>query len=281
MNTCDVCGVDNSLKVVFKKNSIPIYKCDSCGVGFCRCDDFDLTDYYDADYFNGGKNDGYSSYTSSADVLRSHFTKDIQLLKECGIDSGHLIEIGCAYGYFLDVAHNYFNVSGLEICSEAVSYCNKKGFSNVKHGVISKGSLDAFDDANSIVLLDVIEHLPNPHEALQEISSKLVPGGLLLLTTGDFSSLCARILGKQWRLMTPPQHLWFYTPAALKLLCESFNLELVKVDYPWKTVPLGLIVFQLLRYLRVKPVLPEWAHSFGIPVNLFDAMRIVFRKKVC
>jgi hypothetical protein len=50
------------------------------------------------------------------------------------------------------------------------------------------------------------------------------------------------------------------------------------VDHPWKIVPASLIVFQLRRMLGLRSAGAATASRIGVPVNLFDAMRIVLRK---
>jgi hypothetical protein len=45
-----------------------------------------------------------------------------------------------------------------------------------------------------------------------------------------------------------------------------------------KIVPLSLIFFQLRRMLRFRGAPMAVASRIGVPVNLFDAMRIVLRK---
>ena len=72
-----------------------------------------------------------------------------------------------------------------------------------------------------VVMLDVIEHLTNPGQLLSELYSHTRPGSLLVLTTGDFGSIMARAMGKQWRLMTPPQHLWYFTTDAMTRLTDT------------------------------------------------------------
>jgi hypothetical protein len=62
-------------------------------------------------------------------------------------------------------------------------------------------------------------------------------------------------------------------------MAGSIGLKAECVDHPWKTVPLSLISFQLARMIGFAPrrVLP-WG-KLGIPLNLFDAMRVVLRKE--
>jgi 2-polyprenyl-3-methyl-5-hydroxy-6-metoxy-1,4-benzoquinol methylase len=127
-----------------------------------------------------------------------------------------------------------------------------------------------------IVLLDVIEHLPDPRETLRLCAQQLNPGGIIVITTGDFASLYARLAGPRWRLMTPPQHLWFFTPASMVRLAPLLDLELASLDHPRKFVPLSLVSFQLRRMLGMRP--RPTSSRLGLPINLFDAMRVTFRK---
>src|SRR5438045_3277427 len=66
------------------------------------------------------------------------------------------------------------------------------------------GSLDA------VVLWDVIEHLPNPRETLEAAGAWLRPGGVVAISTGDVDSLSARLHGRDWSLMTPPWHQFYF-----------------------------------------------------------------------
>jgi hypothetical protein len=76
--------------------------------------------------------------------------------------------------------------------------------------------------------------------------------------------------------MTPPQHLWFFTREGLRRMAEAVGLRLETADQPWKIVPLSLILFQLSRMVGLRIAPP--ASGIGVPVNLFDAMRVVLRK---
>jgi SAM-dependent methyltransferase len=277
--SCSLCGHDAAYGLAFHKAGIPVYRCRGCGVGKAEASEFDASSYYDASYFNGGRTDGYSDYVQASDVLHAQFRQELEVLRKLGArQGGNLLELGCAYGYFLDVAKDTYKVSGVELCEDAVVNCNARGH-HVHRGEVSREALAQFPMADVVVMLDVIEHLPDPTSAVAAAAERLNPGGLMLMTTGDFSSLFARLTGRQWRLMTPPQHLWFFTPQSLEALCKPLGLELVHLDHPWKKVPVGLIVYQLCRYLSLRPNLPAWMHQWGVPVNLFDAMRLVFRKR--
>jgi 2-polyprenyl-3-methyl-5-hydroxy-6-metoxy-1,4-benzoquinol methylase len=191
--------------------------------------------------------------------------------------SGRLLEIGCAYGFFLqEAARAGFEVAGIELAAEAAEHARGRGL-NVTTGIADEVVLGKLGSFDVIVLLDVIEHLEDPHGTLALCERHLNPGGVIVLTTGDFGSLAARMTGESWRLMTPPQHLWFFSAESMRRLAPSLGLRLEVYDHPWKLVPLALILFQIRRMLGLKPTAAR-AGRIGIPVNLFDAMRVVLRK---
>jgi SAM-dependent methyltransferase len=148
----------------------------------------------------------------------------------------------------------------------------------VLHGATDAAKLQRIGQLDVIVLFDVLEHLPQPRETLALCRDHLNPGGIIVITTGDFGSTAARLARARWRLMTPPQHLWFFTQESMRRLSTGLGLAVEHVDHPWKTVPVSLIIFQLRRMLGLQGEAITTASRVGVPVNLFDAMRVVLRK---
>ena len=134
---------------------------------------------------------------------------------------------------------------------------------------------------DNVSTLDVVEHLTDPRAVIERMAAALVPGGVLMLTTGDWSSWLAQRMGARWRLMTPPQHLFFFDAKTLGTMLRHAGFEVVSVDHPWKSVPVSLGAYQAARLLGLGSgagsSLLEALKSLpvGIPVNLFDAMRVV------
>jgi SAM-dependent methyltransferase len=166
---------------------------------------------------------------------------------------------------------------GIELAADAAIYCQRSGLS-VLPGAVDETTLHRDVKVDIIVMLDVIEHLPDPRGTLVLLSRHLSPGGIIVITTGDFGSVAARLSGRYWRLMTPPQHLWFFSRDSIIRLAESLGLRIERVDHPWKIVDLSLIMFQLRRMLHLSMPTRSLAAGVGLPLNLFDAMRVVLRK---
>lgn len=273
---CPACTDTTVHRMLFSKNSCDILQCRACGLGRAECRSFDVRSYYTEDYFVGAHADGYVDYRGSEQVLRREFARTVQFIRRLR-GSGRLLEIGCAYGFFLEEARSFYDVAGIEIADNAVAFCRARGL-RVINGVAEESTLGQLGAFDVIVLLDVIEHLQDPRSTLALCRRYLNPGGIIVISTGDFASFYARLAGRNWRLMTPPQHLWFFTPQSMRRLSHSIGLELERCDHPWKIVPLALIGFQMRRLLGAGGIKPgKLSNHIGLPVNLFDAMRCVLR----
>jgi SAM-dependent methyltransferase len=273
---CPACACATVHRKLYSKNSCDILRCSACGLGRANCDRFDVRGYYTEAYFSGAHTDGYADYRASEPVLRREFARTVQFIR-ARRDGGRLLEIGCAYGFFLEEARRFYDVTGIEIAENAVGFCRSRGLA-VINGVADEAAFGQLGMFDAIVLLDVIEHLTDPRSTLALCRRHLKPGGIIVISTGDFGSLYARFAGRNWRLMTPPQHLWFFTPDSMRRLSHSLGLQLEACDHPWKVVPLALVKFQMCRFLGANGTSSSaFANRVGLPINLFDAMRCVLR----
>lgn len=277
MLPCPACAQETVQRELYRKNGCTILQCEACGLGRAEAvAAFDPSTYYTGGYFSGEHADGYGDYRGAEAVLRREFARTVKFLRGFRSD-GRLLELGCAYGFFLEEAKPHFAVHGIELAQDAAAFCRSRGL-DVVTGCADEVTLARLGRFDAIVLLDVIEHLPAPEETLALCARALNPGGVIVLTTGDFGSLAARLTGARWRLMTPPQHLWFFNAESMRRLAGHNRLAVERLDHPWKVVPLSLIFFQLRRMLGLRGGAQPAASRLGLPVNLFDAMRVVLRK---
>jgi SAM-dependent methyltransferase len=257
-------------------NNCDVLQCRSCGLGSADVSAFDPAAYYTSDYFNGGQADGYADYLGAERVLRHEFARSVAFIRRHQ-PSGRLLELGCAYGFFLLEAASHYEVIGIELAKEAAEHARRAGL-HVIHGLADETTLLRIDPVDIVVLFDVIEHLPAPRETLALCARHLKRNGIIVITTGDFGSPLAKIMGRRWRLMTPPQHLWFFTRESMQRLAAGLGLRVERIERPWKLVPLSLMLFQLQRMLGRPGRCIGSASHIGVPVNLFDTMRVVLRK---
>lgn len=239
---------------------------------------FSTAGIYTEEYFQGGQADGYSDYLGSEDVLRAEFRTVLEALHHTGATGGKLLELGCAYGFFLAEAKSSFDVHGIEMSDSAAQFCRSRGL-DVEQGGLTEEFVARQAPFDAVVMLDVIEHLPEPDVVLELLYRAMKPGARLLLSTGDWESVLSRIMGKKWRLMTPPQHVFFFSPRTMSAMLLRLGFDVIECRKPWKIVPFDLALYQLGRILGMsKP--PRWNRAhFGLPVNLFDAFCIVATRR--
>src|SRR5437016_2559698 len=210
---CTACGETTPHAFRFTVSGCAIWQCERCGLGHAETSGFDPNTYYTASYFSGECSDGYLDYQGSEPVLRREFARSVDFVRRF-IPSGRLLDLGCAYGFFLKEAKCHFRVCGIELAEHAAASCRKAGL-NVLSGVANESNMEQIGEVDVITMFDVLEHLPQPAQVLALCYRHLKPGGIIVITTGDFASVMARCAGAKWRLMTPPQHLWYFTKESL------------------------------------------------------------------
>jgi SAM-dependent methyltransferase len=277
--SCMLCG-EKSYRHLYTKNGFEVLQCGQCNlVSTSIPEGFDVLSIYDQGYFGGGQADGYADYSGSKGVLRREFRKTVSLIRDLTNFRSplRLLEIGCAYGFFLDVAAQYFDCVGIEASKEAAKCAAESGHT-VHCGTATSGVLERIGNVDVVVMLDVIEHLSDPFETIRLLHRFLNEDGLLVIVTGDVESLLSKLLGKRWRLMTPPQHTYFFSVRTLQNLLERLCFKSIRIDRPWKLVPMGLAVYQIGSRLGLQLRSVEWLSNIGMPINLFDTVRIAARK---
>jgi SAM-dependent methyltransferase len=269
--SCIACG-GRAAKPLYAVNGFDIVQC-TCGLARTVLPPgFDAASIYTEDYFQGGHRDGYADYEGSGEELRHEFRRILHALQR-HVSGGKLVELGCAYGYFLDEACSAFEVTGIEISDHARAVCRERG-----HVVECEPSAELLAERgpfDAAVMLDVLEHMEQPGEVLDRLHVAMRPGAQLLLSTGDYGSLLARAMGRRWRLMTPPQHLWFFSPRTVSALLARHGFDVHTVEHPWKLVPLALVAYQATRYVGGQSLVRRFVPPGRLPINLFDAMRVI------
>src|SRR5262245_7940739 len=136
---CPACGRMTDHVLRFQVNGCDILECRSCGLGRTEASGFDPTVYYTGDYFSGGRADGYFDYRGAEPVLRREFARSVAFIRGFR-RGGRLLELGCAYGFFLLEAARHFDVAGIELAAEAAEHGRRAGL-NVLQGTADRAKL--------------------------------------------------------------------------------------------------------------------------------------------
>lgn len=242
---CPLCGGKGALPR-FPGARLPVHRC-RCGMQFLHPQptDGELKEIYRSDYYRGLGIAAESGQGPEA-MKKETFRRQFRLLAG-GREPGTVLDVGCATGFFLEVAAEAgWEPYGVELSSFAASVARECFGERVVNGTLEEaGYPDAFFDA--VTLFDLIEHVRDPRGFLAEVRRVLRPEGRLLLVTPDLSSLSARLMGRRWSHYHR-EHLHYFSQATLaRLLAETgFTVELRR-SAP-KTLNLAYIFRQLRRH---------------------------------
>ncbi|HBG06017.1 MAG: hypothetical protein A2075_15640 [Geobacteraceae bacterium GWC2_58_44] len=191
---------------------------------------------------------------------------------------GRLLDVGAGTGILVELALNRgFRAQGIEPSEWMARQAGDKGLP-VLAGVLPDERVAG--PFAAVTLLDVIEHVSDPAGILRSIHDLLEPDGYLLLTTPDVDSFAARVMGKRWWHFRIA-HISYFAPRTIELLLQRSGFEVVKVKRTGWYFELSYLVERLMKYLPGAPSVPLPARlsSTIIPLNLYDSMLLVCRRK--
>jgi len=122
-----------------------------------------------------------------------------------------------------------WEVKGVEPNKFAAAYAQKELRLDVFPGTLEEASFQnaTFD---SITLWDVLEHVQNPMATLKEAHRILKPGGLLVISLPNPSSIEARLFGSHWVGWERPRHLFLFTPQLIEAYLQKNGFELDGIE---------------------------------------------------
>ena len=224
---CIICNSKN-ISFFIHKNNCDIFCCNNCKLLFVHPVKTDTATIYSDDYFCGAKKTfGYINYDSDKEPMISTFIRYLEIIEKILPNKGKLLDVGAATGFFIDIAQKRgWNATGIELSDFAASSARAKGF-NVKTGTLS--SSDFLPESYDVVtIFDVIEHFPDPLIEIKTATKILKRGGVIAINTPDTGSIVAKIFGKKWHLIVPPEHLYYFNSANLTTLLEKNDFKVIK-----------------------------------------------------
>lgn len=280
---CPACYKTNN-KDWCNKNDYRLVRCTSCGLIFVSPLPSGAPAIYDKTYFASGEGYGYVDYDRDKEPMRRAFELYLEHMEEVLGRKGKLLDVGAATGYFMGIAKAHgWEVEGVEISEYAASLGRAKGLpiytGTLEDMNLAEGSFDA------ITLFDIVEHLRDPKSVILEASRLLKKGGVIVITTPDSGSLWARVLGRHWHLVVPPEHLILFnrknladllrrtgfTPLFITTIGKHFTMPYIfQTLYHWQGLPLWNILARVTNrgfFSKVK-----------IPINLHDTFFMIAKK---
>ena len=196
-------------------------------------------------------------YGAEVDSIRRTYGRHLRGLDALGARKGCLLEIGCGNGFFLEeaLAQGYADVRGVEPSGDALERAHPSVRNRIVCDIMRPGLFEP-EQFDVVCMFQVLDHIPNPGELLDECFRVLKPGGLLLCINHNVDALSARILGERSPIVDV-EHTYLYSLATMRRMFEQYQFIVRSVTSVYNTYPLRYLV----RLVPLPPTVKEKALS--------------------
>lgn len=168
---------------------------------------------------------------------------------------GQMVDVGCATGTFLEgMRQRGWQVQGVELTPWAASYARQRLGLDVFTGTLEAAGFSA-SSFDLVTMWDVLEHVYNPWQTLQEIRRILKPGGWFVFSIPDVDCVEARWFGPYWVGWDIPRHLHLFSQDVIKRMLSENGLQFHGRSH--FTGRYGALVYSIQFWLNVVVVNPD------------------------
>jgi SAM-dependent methyltransferase len=194
---------------------------------------------------------GYLDYLADRAEIEDKFAGVLAHV-EAQVERGRLLDVGAGPGLLVAAARERgWDATGVDVNPWAAAFAGEELGVEVREGGLDSalaepGSLEA------VTMMDLVEHLTDPGEAIAAAKTALRPGGVVAILTPDAGSPVSRALGRRWpEAIRAPEHLTLFSAAGLSRLLARHGLETIGVHSVGKASSLGTLAAD------VAPVAPR------------------------
>jgi 2-polyprenyl-3-methyl-5-hydroxy-6-metoxy-1,4-benzoquinol methylase len=151
------------------------------------------------------------------------------LARRYGKRGARLLEVGSGMGHLAGQLEDTFETYGIDLNHWAVDQ-SKSVVTKTQLHTASAQELPFSDNSfNVVIIKHIVEHLPDPQKAIQEIGRITEPGGTLILGTPNLDSLLKPWKGDKWLGYQDPTHISLKRPSEWLSFIQDAGFELIRV----------------------------------------------------
>jgi 2-polyprenyl-3-methyl-5-hydroxy-6-metoxy-1,4-benzoquinol methylase len=204
------------------------------------------------------------------------------LARRYGRRGARLLEVGSGMGHLVGQLEDTFETYGIDVNHWAV----KQSKSVIQSSQLQAASAQELPYGegvfNVVIIKHIVEHLPDPQKAIQEIGRVTEKGGTLILATPNLDSLLKPWKGEKWIGYQDPTHISLKRPAEW--------LEFIRrADFsPLRVFSDGFWDVPYIRFIP-KPIQKLFFGSLGgfqaitgfvfLPITWGESILVIARKK--
>jgi 2-polyprenyl-3-methyl-5-hydroxy-6-metoxy-1,4-benzoquinol methylase len=219
---CPACA-SNENKLIGHKLGFDFGTCKKCGTLYTLHEPNSGEEQSWEEYGGYGKEDGVPQFVHQrCDELIKPFDKyrKLNTFLDIGFGAGTITQAAGRAGW---------KVFGVEVSKVAVDFlAHKHPEYDLYCGYLEDRKYDdnSFD---AIAIVEVVEHVLDPIPILKEAYRILRPGGVIWVTTPNLHSLSWSVMGLEWSMVTPPDHLELYTKEGATIMLEASGFKVKKI----------------------------------------------------
>ncbi len=228
---CNLCGADDFTPYA-RVDRFRIVRCNECGLLYTnpRRSADELSKLYSENYFSSEDPSslGYDDYSTHAAGLKRVFSDNLTIIEGCVRPPASVLDVGCAFGYFLETAMSRgWRAEGVEISEYASQVARDRTGATVHTGALAGAGLGA-SSLDVVTMWDTLEHTLDPSKELAEAHRTLKTGGYLFMTIPNAGSLPARLMGPHWYgFKSAAEHNYFFSKDTIGRALAKAGLRLV------------------------------------------------------
>jgi len=197
-----------------------IHECSQCGLLYRTpvLSESEFSDYYSSKDFRDWETPGeFPTERTALKILRA-------------LPPGaKVLDFGCSSGRLFAKLGSTYDRYGSELNQDACAVAASKGLKMLPTTFLETKDELRFD---AIILVDVFEHLTAPTSLLANLASRLNPGGILIIVTGDGDNVICRRNPAEFWYFRIIEHVSMLTQKYARWLAGELQLELKS----WQTV---------------------------------------------
>ncbi len=294
---CNLCGADD-YQVLYKEGEAQlsqVVRCNSCGLMYANPRRVDP----DVEDVSSWPCDGALDWDGNHPALRwnrqrrekeklqiADYEQTRTRLKSLYPHGGALVEVGAGLGFLTSAFQSDgFEVTGIEPWKEACLHAEKQ--LGVRRAIAStlEGAELPGESVDVLVMLHVIEHVPDPMATLQEIYRVLRPGGHVVLETPRVDGMVSKLFGKRERNIRCDGHIYFFGEEQFAQLCENAGFGVMEQHLVGRSLTLGRLAYNFAQVVRSKRLSEKVDDLQQLPIfkvplelNVGDIQRVLLRK---
>lgn len=261
------------------------YQCQDCSCLFIHpLPNDQLNKIYPSNYYSFSKKISFTD--SIKEWIDKRYFKSI--FKNLRTTSIKILDVGGGEGWLLN---NIIMLDTRISFTQVVDINRSAGEMAKKHGhEYFCGRIEDFTTHHKfdlVLLLNLIEHVENPHKVLTAIENMLSPNGLILVKTPNYDSLDARIFRyRNWGGYHCPRHWVLFSKESFGKLLARTNLSAIYFSYtqgaPFWMISTLYWLSKKIKRIHISKERPTYSHPLASFLNavfaLIDFARIPFSK---